>query len=75
MTFFTGLGIFVAALLCCTVLFVISVAIMGADDGGYFGALLTGIIISLLLAIFICDPEQFGYQKISVSENVVEVSR
>lgn len=76
MIFFTGLGIFIAALLGYMFLFGIGMKIMyEKDDAGYLGALFVGIIISLLLAIFICDPESYGYQKITVSENVVEVNR
>lgn len=76
MIFFTILGISIAALFGYMILFGIGVLIMYVeDDAAYFGALFAGIVISLLLAIFICNPESFGYQKITVSENVVEVNR
>lgn len=76
MTFFTVLGIFIVALLGYMVLFGIGVAIMydESDDAKWFGALFAGIVISVVFATFICTPESYGYQKITVSENTVEVS-
>ena len=74
MTFFTGLGIFIAAFFGYMMLFGIGV-IITSDDAGYFGAVFVGITLSLVLAIFICSPESYGYQKITVSENVVEANR
>lgn len=76
MTFFTGLGIFIAALFGYIMLFGIGAVILHeSDDEGYLVALFVGILLSLLFAIFICSPESYGYQKITVSENVVEVNR
>lgn len=70
MTFFTGLGIFIAALFGYILLVGMCAVIMyESDDSIYFGVLIAGIILSLLFARFICDPEHYGYQKIdTVSE-------
>jgi len=73
MIFFTGLGIFVVALLWYMLLFGLSAVILNdSDNGGYLTAFFVGIILSLIFATFICRPESYGYQKITVSENIVE---
>lgn len=76
MTFFTGLGIFVVALLLYIFMFGIGYAISYnmIDDNGVLAGLFVGIIISILFATFICNPEDYGYQEITVSENVMEVA-
>lgn len=74
MTFFTLLGIIITSLLLYSILYIMMIFIAGGFDQNniFMAAIAIGVIISFILAFFIIEPKAFGYQKITVSENVVE---
>jgi len=77
MMFFTGLGISMVIFLVYMLLFGLGMIIFydKTEDTGFNAVLFVGVFISIMLTTFICNPESYGYQKITVSENVVEVDK
>lgn len=75
MIIFTTLGMAITLLLLYSLLFIIIIFIAGGfnEDNIFMAVVAIGVIISLIIAYFIAKPEDFGYQKITVSENAMEV--
>lgn len=84
MSFFTGLGIFVACLFICAIIFVIIFLIYSLNHQEYvddedvqyiiiiYSIVLT-LLMSGLIAIFITNSKDFGYEKITKTSEVIEV--
>lgn len=74
MTFFTWIGIAIASLFLYLLLFIIIIFIAGGfdEDNIFMAAITVGVVMPIILATFIVDPQHYGYQKITVSENTVE---
>lgn len=74
MIFFTTLGIAITSLLLYSLLFIIIIFIVGGfnENNIFMAVVAIGVIMSLIIAYFIVKPEDFGYQKITVSENTME---
>jgi len=72
---FTAIGIFIVIFLVYMLLFGLGMILLydKTEDTGFNAVLFVGIIISIVLTTFICFPESYGYQKITVSENTVEL--
>ena len=72
MTVFTVLGL---SIFIFFVLFVVSILLNVAwrnEIENSIGFLFVLVIISILIAIFIAEPQVYGYEKITVSENSIE---
>jgi hypothetical protein len=84
MGFFTGLGIFVACLFTCTIIFITIFVIYSLNHNEYvddedmqyiiiFYSIVLTLLISSLITIFVTNPKNFGYEKINKNETVIEV--
>ena len=79
MEFFTGLGIFVVCLLACSLVFgiILSICKLNNDDDMFFifviYSLVLTFLISGLVAIFITNSKDFGYEKITETSEVIEL--
>lgn len=74
MIVFTGLGITVCVLVLCTVWYLINYFIWEQNMESGFAMAYIGLalILSVLVASFVCTPKAYGYQKIdTVSVNEV----
>lgn len=75
MIFFTTLGLVISLLILYSFFFIIIVLIAGGfnEENIIMATIIIALVSSFILADFITEPEDFGYQKITVSENIMEV--
>jgi len=71
MTVFTvfGLAIFISLILIGTSLML---SVVWRDEEYHLGFICVLVFLSVIIALFITVPHEFGYEKIAVSENSIE---
>ena len=64
-----GLAIFIfLVLIGISILFSIAIK----DEECHIGFICVLVFLSVIIALFITEPQEFGYEKITVSENSIE---
>ena len=74
MEFFTGLGIVIVCVLVSTLFykFITVVLNIGDDEAnGLIAFIMVATAVSIIFALFMVDPESYGYQKIVSGNEVV----